>query len=326
MSKPNDANDQRLEDMLRDWGADNATATEAGRGRGWHSTPRRPWWYWVAAAALLTAVVGATTLANYTMLVGWGDGAGLHTSRSEQIETLRRRHQTEIARLKATKGRDIAERDKAIDDLNDQLDELEARHAQLFKRLSSGHSIIKPVHDDKREGMVQVLSKESSNVLAGKLVDSYARLQASKQSFADELARLNTKRIQAEKQLAAARARAEASRGVWQRIYLNTVAPKRTGIAARQTAQRERRMLDRYDGLRTTLPEALRVPVKDIVAMLDKLRTVKSDGHNALQASLTAAGLSAKIDKLLAAKGLTGPIRAWLIEAQLILAAPRAAD
>ncbi len=354
----NDEQADRLEDLLRAWGSDEAArrAEPPAAPRVTGAAPRRaavpgPLLRWapaLAAAALLLAAV---------VTVFFSPGAARHEASEPAQRTAREAPPTtapaageadglraERDRLKAeleqTAARLADARQKLASaitaeahaaELQDLRDEMEAEKAGLLGRMSAriaglNHALGKAEAAlARRDERVAALTKE----LAGAR-EALATGEKARDAAAEEIAGLRTMHDAA---LAEARgAREDLSRlqaqlaaltEGFQRIYLGAVAAGEQGLAARQQAAEQARILERCAPARTAALQASTTRLLDQVevvftslALLDPHDPRESQAFAAL---VRKSGLADRIQQALAAAQEPPHVEALLLEAKLIL-------
>jgi len=350
--EPNNTN-ERLERLLRAWGAEEAERTaqapaafvppSAGRPRALTIVLR---WLPAAAAAVLLVAAAAFYRAGL-QAPREGTTAGLRPSTSrpttaaDDAELRRLRRELDVARTQ------LAERDRRLDglaglpgqltDLQEQLQ----RHEGEAKKLQADLRAATKAKGDMAnqlaaaETRLTVLEGEKKALAAtaaelpkaqSRLADVQDRLAAAAREV--EAARKRDEQVVAE--LAAARqeaqrlaARHEAAMAAFQRTYLAMAAPGEGGLAARKTAVKSRRMLERLAEMPT---DAESEPTRRVLARLEVVLTRlelldagRADAEGAFAKLLGGGELDRQIDDALVSGGASPPVRTWLFEARLIL-------
>jgi len=353
MNEQTDHDDERVEQMLRRWGADEA-ARRVQPGAAPIPSAKRPRHRPTRRRAPLAAAAG--------LLLALAAGGGLLVSRSNltrqtQALTDAQADAQRLAAQLAQARRDLDAARAAASAAGDKAVAQASRHLADVKRL----------RDDFRAR--QVLSAEKAAKAAGRL----KRLEADLAAAGEELKKAKTDLAKAKTQLAAALAagtkpNAELARlrqrlaaanteltrlgkqnrqailaqrkaandlilfratqrvavGDYRRAYLSAAARGRTGLAACQAASANTRMLARCAELRPSIQKpATRKLFDRIEVLLTRLDLIDPDGLNAaadLVKIIRDSDVLAKIDAA-AAIGVEGvEVRQWLIEAGAILA------
>ena len=346
---------ERLEGLLRRWGAD-----EAARSAQTPPVPRPPmrgravaawglvlrWGSLAAAGVLLVAAAGFYVAALRTH----GGGAGLVGAPATTMPDER----GEVARLRAESA-DLRSRldqaDKRLGALADLA--MEVRELQV---LLDGESVRHRA--EVRQFTAALADRERQRgELAGKLQAAEGRLAALEREnralrpAAAELAKANRRLDTLEKALTIAakevqgvrkfhkaattqlaETRREARRietrhaqvvAAFQRTYLAAIAPGQRDFQARQAAVRVRRMVERLADLSADAKDEstrrLLARLEVVLTRLDLLDPQRPGTREAFSKLLAPGDLTRQIDEVLAGPGQGEAMRNWLFEAKLIL-------
>jgi len=350
-----DNSSDRLETLLRQWGAEQAAGAAPvapappvpAAPPGGAQTGVRRWAPLAAAAVLLIAAGGlyveaqrlrrdadrpvshappAATqpdsgrlarlkgqVAELTRRLADSDGqlASL-APLPEKLEQLRTQWSAEQARHRTAEGKlaaEVAAREKANRELADKVAGSDRRIAALEKQ-----------RDSLRKAASQLPQVEAQ----------LAAMEKRLQTAAAELERVGelhesarAAHASAQRELALVRARQAGIFAAFQRTYLAANAPGEDGLRARKTAARARRMVERCallyrragDEANRRLLEKLEV----VLTRLELLDTERAGAQTAFSRLLEGSGLTGQIEQALAATDGTDQMRAWLMEAKLIL-------
>jgi len=342
---------ERLEALLRRWGAEEAlrraeppaAGPEARTaGRGTLRIVLLRWGPVAAAAMLLMASVGV-------YVAGRGENRGVAATPPPKPHATGelRRLRDELAAVQGTlsqreaKVTALAGLADQVRSLQQQIEQQKERHkAELANLLADANSVrqagaalaVKLTAAEKR---VEALEKDKQAlaVAAAELPKVRAELAAVEQRLAgatDKIAANRRRSEQAEAALAAARSEMERLRdkhsavvATFQRTFLASVAPAASGLAARQEAAKARRMLERLGELPEQAEnESIRqllARLEVVLTHLDLLSAERAGSGAAFGRLLRRGGVEAQIDEALAAGAGSGPVRALLLEAKLIL-------
>jgi hypothetical protein len=335
--KPNNP-DERLERMLRRWGAEQAADAAAPPPMP-AARPDRPggWmWRWLPAAAAAVFLVAGGVF----FYLARHQPAGMVTLPEQEVASLRTGAARDREELAKTRGlleksaQEIAEKSRLADALARQYEDAQ-RAAAGAARLQADLTV--------REGELQtalakmeVLNKqvEAGAASATELATARADLKdartkllaASDLATAFEKARTQTQvdlRL-ARDELGTLQADREKLLADLQRVYLAGEATPTKGspLALRQAALRRNKLLDRLAAIRATDSAASAGELLDrLEAVLTKLDLLdRSDpAASAAFAALLAKGrFVEQIDTALAA-AVPSDMRTWLLEARLIL-------
>jgi hypothetical protein len=349
MTEPTSEPDERLERMLRQWGAD-----EAGRGEA--SAPAEPaeptqrkggwplrWLPLAAAAALLAAAMATFEAGNDTRPGGAPDLGRLR----DEVSALRQ--ELSGARERATAAEQSAA--TLASRLEGQKSEYEQRLAELRSRLAvagpeklaEARARADRLHDQLllRQQEVQDLTGELAETqrmladardearrvarLEGALADVRRRLA----SAVEEMERMHREQQdirQARQALQAELQRLEIRHAsLWrdfQRAYVGS-GGGRIALDARQRALERHRLLLRAPGVRPLVRSAETAELVDrlevVLTRLMMLPPGDPDAERAFDRLVEEAECIPRIEAVLAGGGEPEPVRTWLVEAKLVL-------
>lgn len=345
----NNSND-RVEGMLRRWGADEAARTTpvpVGPGRPVRRKRRpSPFWRWVpvAAAALLMLAAAGLFVASRA-----------ERSAAERAATEDR---DELGRVRAsldkanetlkTAGTELAASREESRKQADRARQAEARTAGLQKLLNDGSGSLTEATTlvatlqkslEAKGKQVEDLSASVSSLekdvaAADKaLAEARKKVQMDPSRQAAVMEELNRMRDMHGRALAAERkaradlqvveARKQAMWADFQRAYLSAAAPGDVGLAARQAAARRGGLVKRCGALRREITsEPTRKLFDKLEAVLTRLDLLDPYGPGAVKSFTTlvrGGGFLGEIDAALTNKTMTDDVRAWLFEARAVL-------
>jgi len=123
--------------------------------------------------------------------------------------------------------------------------------------------------------------------------------------------------------LLAARTRQQATLAAFQKLYLSAAAPGQSGWGARKSAAQTGKLSDQVARLRAEARTAegikLLAKLEVILTRLELLDTSNVLEVQSFTALIASSGLAGEIDDVLAAGKEPPPLRAWLLEARLIV-------
>lgn len=346
MSEEPDKTDERMEGLLRRWGAEEAAEhapqaalppprRAAGPGAGLRYAA-------VAAGALLVGLLVATLVNRPGQPVGLStrpaddeianlnadltkaqrDLAGLRaklTALEADLQAERLRLQTDLAEMRNERDRHKAAATSAA-----------AREKALKRTLASQQARLAALAAAEK----QLARAKLDLAAAGKaLTQAQAQRHASGRKLAAaavELARIGKSYKQAltvstalEGEVKALKARREATLADLQRAYLARATADERGIRARQVAGQSCRIVERAAEVRSLATSKLaRQAVDRLEVVLIRLELLNVDDTEAVMAfaALVRSVRPAEtVDEALAAGGEVTKVRAWLLEARLIL-------
>ena len=345
----NNSND-RVEGMLRRWGADEAARTTpvpAGPGRPVRrKRPPSPLWRWVpvAAAALLMLAAAGLFIASRAE---WSAAERAATEDRDELGRVRASLDKANATL-ATAGIELAasreesrkQAERAIqegisrarlqgllDDSNRGLTTATTQVDSLQKSLD--------VKGKQIEALSASVSSLEGDVAAANkaLVEARGKTQMDPSRQAAAMEELNRMRDMHGRALAAERkaradlqvleARKQAMWGDFQRAYLSAAAPGDVGLAARQAAARRSGLVRRCGALgREITSEPTRKLFDKLEAVLTRLDLLDPYEPRAVESfteMVRGGRLLGEIDAALTSKTMTTDVRAWLFEARAVL-------
>jgi len=353
--KPDAAN-EKLDPLLRQWGADEASRTAdvppAPAPPGPQPGPLTPLLRWAPLAAAAVLLVAAVWLYVESRR---NAATGRPVPIIEEIPIVATRPDREqLDRLKgevAELGRQLDQRDEQLARLADLPGKLKA-----LEELRESDRALHLAEVKKLKADVEA-RKKANELLSGKVTAAEQRIAALEkdkqalQPAADELAKvktqlgdLRTRLVAATEELARLRkdhdaalaAAKEAKRRVdgwkvreqemvlaFRQTYLASVAPGSEGLAARKTAARARRMVGRIPEI---LPEVRSDSTRQVIQRLEVvlirlelLDAGRVGAENAFLELLARGDFPRQIDEALESGGEPQGVRAWLLEAKLIL-------
>jgi hypothetical protein len=357
MSEERTGPEDRLEGMLRQWGAE-----EAARRYRHVEPPRRSavgWTFrviatWAAVAAtLLIAVAVGLLLIGHTLRGGEPPAtAPADRQQIDRLETELAKARGELEVLRAGRLKD----GKAMVDLMAQLSEQELRYmedlaeleAELEKlRKGSAGEKAKLAGEMKRlAGRLDAQDKELT-AAGAELAKTKAELIAARADAARSVKQMEDlrKRLlaaaaelaraakthqdalaagqQAARELAALKARHRTTVASLQRLYLSVVAPEQPGWGGRQKAAKSAQLLPRCAQLRPSARGEAAARVMDklevLLIRLELLDTTDARAVRSFAVLAESHELAGHIDAVLAADDQPPAVQKWLLEVRLIL-------
>ncbi len=358
MSNAPDNLDAKMEAMLRQWGAAEASKrAPIGRTPSADASPDAPaesaggpapsprpapmsgparGLRWALGTAVLAAAAGA--------VVGFVVLTGKIQSLREDAEALSRRARDaegkaqDLLRKLEIAGEDAREvagelqrkADRSAREANEAL----AAMASLRERLSAATA----ERDAKAAEMTRAVAeaerwKAEAGAAAAKLAGAAAEANAAAVKVAvaaEELERSRkvyeeavAARKKAETDLDEARARQTALWGDFRQAYLAAAAPGEKGLRAAQTAARRSRLAERCGKVRSDVDAAHRPLLEKLEVVLMRLDTIDQPDSFVAEEQfaklLQSSGLLKQMDEALEARGLPPAVRAIFFEARLIL-------
>lgn len=261
MSDEHNNSPDRLEAMLRQWGAETAADEQAVPPPPRETSVWRLPWMWRYA-------VPAAALLFIALLTVWGPVRGMrrqdaasppvaaHRDTQDDVERyrselddLRERHTAEVGALQAD-----------LDKVREQRDTLKIKADEAASRVEE----LTRAADDYRQDLVE----------QGRTRDDVARLEADLQVLEGKLAGLQFQLIEQarkadlmERQVAASQKLRVAILDEMRALYMAASAPRQSGLAAARTALAKNRVIERIQAVRNgTAPET--------VAALQKAETL----------------------------------------------------
>jgi len=328
--------DDRVEGLLRQWGAEEATRlAETAAAPAFVPRPRAPWaafrrWAPLAAAGLLLAASAAFFVAARS-----GADADLRELRTQLDQAARDLGQARAA-LADAQRLSREQNDGFQQDLARLRTDLEAEKADLAREdearaLALSRSIkekqelldaaIRQLHDRDKE------QKE----LKQKLAETNTLLEKLRSNFADATLRLrkalqesDAARHDTETKLADLQEQHGAIVSLLQEVYLAAGAPPQQAIRVRQTTAAQSRLIQRCHELRRTAvsPTARELfdSLEVLLTRLELLDVKDPAQRGSFTALLETTDLTRKINSVLLDEKEDVRVRAWLLETQLILA------
>lgn len=373
MNDTPDNSTQRVEDLLRRWGADEAAGDAKvppapAPQRAADRAPRRPTWgYLAAAAAGIIVAAGGFYLVHRNARAELDRTRALLAEKDREaadadgamaaLETDLARARTELrsARLTLEQARTklsaLAEDDKAATARLARLEEQSRKRQEELadaKRLSAelrgslGEKQAALASARKALGNLDqtkaALADAAKKVerLEGELAGQHSRLAAANSEISRATGRSQqalAARRKVETELSQLKARQEAILASYQRAYLSAAAPGleptramsqgEAALLPRQVAARRNQMLQRHARLRASLRSEsagrLFETLEVLLTRLDMLDPGDPYSVRSFQALIRQSSLAERIDEVLADVGEPAEVRAWLMEARLIL-------
>jgi len=328
--------DDRVEGLLRQWGAEEATRlADTASAPAFAPRPRAPWaafrrWAPLAAAGLLLVASAAFFVAARS-----GADADLGELRAQLDQAARdlgqaRAALTDAQRLSREQNdkfqQDLARmRETFAAEKTDLAREAEARALALSRSIGEKQELL-----DVAVRQLQDREKEQKD-LKQKLAETNILLEGLRSNFADATLRLrkalqesDAARHDAETKLADLQKQHGVIVSLLQEVYLAAGAPPQQAILARQTTAARNRLIERCHELRrTTVSPTARELFEKLEVLLTRLELldVKDPAQRgSFTALLETMDLTRKIHSVLLDEKEDMRVRAWLLETQLILA------
>ncbi len=354
MSDIPDNQPDRLEGMLRQWGADEAARSAQppkmarpgespdGDGAGKH-LPLRAMLRWapLAAAAMLLAAsivvvyLGASAVPQSPATMPTTAAAEMGRFQTEARDLRLKLAAAEARIAKLTPIADEAGELRAF------LDNARKAHEAEVRKLTDASAALRRELEPKvvklNEARLRIAAMEKSlgdlklaaseaKTANARVVDLRRRLAAAtteltRRRRSEEAAQAKLLDAKGESVRLAARHR-EIVRA-FQRTYLASVAPGQSGVEARKTAVRTRRMLDRLAELagnvRSEETRRLLDRLEVVLTRLDLIDAGRAGNAESLSRLVGAGELERRIDAALASPIQAEEVQNWLFEAKLIL-------
>lgn len=345
MSEERERGDEKMDGLLRHWGAEEA----ARQARVDYLRPPAPQravpapsvWQWLPLAASLILVGGAGVLLLVTQ-----PGAAPSTAEMERL-----REAVEAAERKGKAAEKTlfelrAERERLAAGMEEMQKALAAAQAEVQAKVSAAAEQTMKIADERLREMTRMLSESDAALKAAReqLVvreqEAAALRQAAEGARAaeEEIRRLRAqvaqqneaissvlsdKKILANR-LTALQAERDVMRTMLRRLYVAAAAPGATGASARQAAARHNRLLERFGELRRTIrsPEVRKLADQIEVALtrLELLDPARSSDVDGVASFVAQTDICGRAEVVLAAGEEPAAVRSWLLEAQLVLA------
>ena len=356
MTDNQDNSSDRLETLLRQWGAEQAAGAAPIGHAPPVAAPRRPGralaairrWAPLAAAAVLLIAAGWLYV-EARRLRRHGDGGIAHVPTTSpggapRPDDERRARLTELTQRLAETDRQLASLAPLpgkLEDLRTQLGAEKARHrtaagklsAEVAARDKANRELADKMAGSDRRIAALEKQRDSFRKTASELPRVEAQLAALQkrlQTAAVELERVGKlhesareAHAAAQRELSLVRARQAGIFAAFQRTYLAANAPGEDGLRARKTAARARRMVERcallYRRAGDEAGRRLLEKLEVVLTRLELLDTERVGAQTAFSRLLESSGLTGQIEQALAATDSTDQMRAWLMEAKLIL-------
>ncbi len=335
MSQQPDNTNDRLERMLRRWGADEAAQAAspgpvpAARRRAVLGPVLR--YSAVAAGTLLVASLAWVIIQPSASREGPAHGVAQTQPADERIARLDAQLATVRTELEQARGQ-LAQTKEALEAGRQQFE----RKLQLLREDFDGQKrSLLASFAKERQGLREALTRrEGELAAAGKALteaaaqrdDARRKLTVAATELArrsDTHARLARQRDALQSQLTAVRAADAAMLADFQRSYLAAAAPNEHGVVARQSASRRARMVERARVVRqlarTESTRQLVDRLEVLMLQLDLLNAADPRAARSFAQVVPADGLGADIEQALAGGGELPEVRSWLVEARLIL-------
>jgi len=332
MSDEHHEPNQRLERLLRRWGAERAAeeaeipplrtpltgpADSARPAARPVAMPPR----WLLRAAALILVVGATAFITMATQELWGpappgpeqESSGAAPAGPDDVRLARREEPDAEPRFRAMlhppegdhKKTEVPVPMPPPPSLEDQLRKARAALLEREAQLAEAKVILVRAH----RAIADLRAMESSPRVA---------------QLGRKLAAAETARAEAEKRLAAAKARTDAMRLALRRCYLPPVmCDPAGGIVSGRAAVRKHRLLERCAEVRGQVrsPESRRLfdKLEVVLTRLDILAPDDAAGVRSFTSLLPRLNLTGQIDKALSTAHEQPAVRMWLAETRLVL-------
>lgn len=353
---PND----RLEGMLRRWGADEASRqADVPPMPAMSPRPQRlaallRWGPPLAAAAMLAIAVGLITSAQYS-----GSAASQKDNKPVEAELARTKADLQNAREESARLRDQLaadkinynselatltnrisrlkrESDEALKNVNSQLADLTVRQDEASALLKQKESLLKQASEKLDLAGKNLTARDKQ---FRKLLGDFKQAEAKVSAAVSELTRrdrayqkaLADKR-KVETELLAMKVRHEVLRSNFQRAYLFAAASsggaeapdRRIDLPLRRSALRGARLPARYVEIRPSVHHLSTGRLMDrlevVLTRLKLLDPLSASEAMAFAALIKNSNLINDIDEALVKSHEGANVRAWLLEARLILA------
>ncbi len=348
MSEERERADEKMDRLLRNWGAEEAVR-QARVDYLRPPAPRRAVpapsvWQWLPLAASLILVGGAAIILLVTQPGASPSATAADVERVRQaVEAAERKWNAAEEALTGAR----AERERLAGSIRESQQSLAAAQAELrakaseaadhaakltaaaeqvreaTRALSDSEAALKAAREqlNLREQETAELRKAAEGARAAE--DEVSRLRVHVAQQNENIASmLSDKRILANR-LSALQSERDVMRTMLRRLYIAAAAPGATGASARQTAARQNRLIERYGELRGAVrsPAVRKLADQVEVALtrlelLDPARPPEVDG---LASFAAQTDLCARIEEVLAAGEEPPAVRSWLLEAQLVL-------
>ena len=313
MDEPKNKPADRLEKLLRIWGAEQAVAQEDA-DLGPVPVPRALRRPLLAALPWLTGrrVLAGAAIAAGLLLGGIGLGFILNADQSGRNIVAASRPDDPLPRLRQANVKLAGDLDQTQKDL--------ARVDQARLRLV-----------DQKE-QLDAIVKEQARQLAVFKADLAPRVERAERAttqFGEQIAQLKSeqgrsavllgeRQLQVDQLAGKLRAERPALLVQFQLAYLGGA----TTLAARQQSARHNRLVDRYGDVRKAIKDDGAGKLADLLEIwltrLDQADTSRAESASDLIRQGSQADLPAKIEQLLAAANQPPEVRTWLLECELI--------
>ncbi len=354
MNEKNHNPDDRMEDMLRQWGVDEASRKVNippmpemyPQRRRW--APLLRWGPPAAAAAMLIVAIGLFSIAPSRD----PKSAGSDSPAQKDIESVNTELAETKARLKDARdaladardkfdreigklNTEIASLKQNLEDKPDLLAQAEGRITNLNRIIDGQKERLKKLTGElEKSAEALTVAKERYDDLAGKTGKTRTRLAAA----ASELDRVEKKyqqlftdRKKAKADLAVMNARHKSVLDDFRRAYLSAAAAaggmrypgRRIDLSVRQSASRGARLLERCAEIRPSVQAASTGLLVDrlevVLTRLNLLNSADPAEAKTFAALVRRGGLIKEIDEILAGGRQRIDVRSWLLETRIIL-------
>ena len=330
MSEQNPQRTDRLERLLRQWGAEeDARRQPAGAApleRSGRARPVATLARWLPVAASLAFFAAAVGLVIGSRALAPG-GAGADSLRAELGRAVGELNQARGSLAEAARLLNDEKRQRA-DEVAGLRRELDAQKAALAAKPPQDQAALKNLaarleerdkamaalqqQMEQRAGVLQELRKQCDGLAA-----ETARLRKAEKSA-------GAAQREAAAKLASVEAQQASVMAMLQRAVLAGAEPGEEGIRALQKAARESGLLRRGAELRGTVPDAAVQRLFDtheaLLTQLDLLDPSDRSETEAFVRRVRAMSLGLLLDEALRSTDQAPAVRAWLIETQLLLA------
>ena len=331
MSDQNSEGNDRMERLLRQWGAEeDARRQPAGAPplERWRRAQRRAAlarWLPVAASLALFAATAALVTGSRALAPR---GAETEALRTELDRTAGELHQAQASLAGAARLLDQEKRQRA-DDVATLRRELDVQKAALAAKATQDQAAFKNLATSLQERDEALAALQRSQTAQREAALQELRKQYD--GLAAETARLRKAEesaVAARRETAAKLAAVEAEQAsvmaMLQRAALAAAAPGEEGIRTLQRDARARGLLRRGAELRGAVPDAAVQRLFDtheaLLTQLDLLDAGDRSETEAFVRRVREMDLGLLLDKALRSTDQAPAVRAWLIETQLLLA------
>jgi chromosome segregation ATPase len=340
MNQPHQDKPSRTEQLLRQWGADQAADGQPAapmmprHGRTVAGVLAK--WAPLAAAACLLVAVGWLYVASRGAPAGRGapSAAGVQLADLEAQALAMREQVSELSRRLGEQTAAAARADEQLRRAQQDQSELAGNLQKALARAAEATRATTLLSAQAEE--LKELSQKLGAALAERdglqqqLTDANRKVESYRGTLAGETGSLRklydqaeAQRVQLAAELDAIKGRQTAMLEQFQRAYLAGVGSREPGVAARQAAVRRAKLLESLPALRRELKaDSLRLLVDRCEALLLRLEMMDADQLSAesLAKMVETSGVLGQIDGVLAGYAGGPELRDWLLQARLILA------